>query len=61
LLPLSGQDDLPFCLKSVVDQACDRTDLLVNYQQAPLPPLRYQESIWLEAFLQKAGMRPCAS
>jgi hypothetical protein len=61
LLPLSGQDDWPFCLKSVVDQACDRTDLLVNYQQAPLPPLRYKENIWLEAFLQKAGMRPCAS
>jgi hypothetical protein len=61
LLPLSGHDELPLCLKSVVDQACDRTDLLVNYQQAPLPPLRHQENIWLEAFLQKAGMRPCAS
>ncbi len=61
LLPLSGQDDLPVCLKSVVDLACDRTDLLVNYQKAPLPPLRHQENIWLEAFLQKAGMRPCAS
>ncbi|MGB3300147.1 MAG: DUF4058 family protein [Phormidesmis sp.] len=61
VLPLSGPDGLPFCLKSVVDQACDRTDLLVNYQQAPLPPLRHHENIWLEDFLQKVGMRPCAS
>ncbi len=61
LLPLSGEEELPFCLKAVVDQACDRTDLLVNYQQAPLPPLRQPQNIWLEAFLQKAGMRPCAS
>ncbi len=60
-LPLSGADELPLCLKGVVDQACDRTDLLVNYQQAPLPPLRYQENIWLEDFLQQVGMRPCAS
>jgi hypothetical protein len=60
-LPLSGQDELPLCLKTVVDQACDRTDLLVNYQSDPLPPLRYQESLWLEDFLQKVGMRPCAS
>ncbi len=61
VVPLSGQEGLSFCLKSVVDQACDLTDLLVNYQQAPLPPLRHQEDIWLENFLQKVGMRPCAS
>lgn len=61
VVPLSGQEGLSFCLKSVVDQAGDRTDLLVNYQQAPLPPLRHQEDIWLEDFLQKVGMRPCAS
>ncbi|MGB7087946.1 MAG: DUF4058 family protein, partial [Phormidesmis sp.] len=40
-LPLSGHDELLLSLKSVVDQACDRTDLLANYQQDPLPPLRY--------------------
>jgi len=61
VLPLLGSDGLPLCLKAVVDQACDRTDLLVNYQQAPLPPLRHQENIWLEDFLQQVGMRPCAS
>lgn len=60
VVPLAGQEGLSFCLKSVVDQACDRTDLLVNYQQAPLPPLRHQADIWLEGFLQKVGMRPCA-
>lgn len=60
VVPLVGQEGLSFCLKSVVDQACDRTDLLVNYQQAPLPPLRHQADIWLEGFLQKVGMRPCA-
>ena len=61
VVPLAGQENLSFCLKSVVDQACDRTDLLVNYQQAPLPPLHHQADIWLEGFLQKVGMRPCAS
>ncbi|MEO0768902.1 MAG: DUF4058 family protein [Cyanobacteria bacterium J06649_4] len=60
-LPLSGPDDMLLALKPVVDQACDRTDLLVNYQQAPLPPLRFEETLWLESFLQKVGMRPCAS
>lgn len=61
VLPLQAQDELAFCLKPVVDLACDRTDLLVNYQQAPLPPLRHQENVWLEGFLQAVGMRPCAS
>ncbi len=61
VVPLSGHEELPFCLKPVVDRACDRTDLLVNYQQDPLPPLRHQESVWLEDFLQQVGMRPCAS
>lgn len=60
-LPLSGHDELSLSLKLVVDQACDRTDLLVNYQQDPLPPLRYEETRWLEDFLQQVGMRPCAS
>ena len=60
MLPLKGADDgLPLILKSAVDQACDRTDLLVNYQQSPLPPLRCEESLWLDAFLQQVGMRPC--
>lgn len=60
MLPLKGaDDDLPLALKSAVDQACDRTDLLVNYQQPPLPPLRREESLWLESFLQQVGMRPC--
>ena len=61
VLPLLGHDELDFNLKPVVDLACDRTDLLVNYQQAPLPPLRQQENIWLEGFLQEVGMRPYAS
>jgi len=60
-LPLAGPGELMLPLKPVVDKACDRTDLLVNYQQPPLPPLRSEESLWLEAFLQKVGMRPCAS
>jgi Protein of unknown function (DUF4058) len=60
-LPLSGHDELLLELKPVIDQACDRTDLLVNYQQDPLPPLRYEETRWLEDFLQQVGMRPCAS
>ncbi|MEL6160806.1 MAG: DUF4058 family protein [Cyanobacteria bacterium J06627_32] len=60
-LPLKGPHDMPLALKPVVDQACDRTDLLVNYQQAPLPPLRFEETLWLDDFLQKVGMRPCAS
>ncbi|MGC1309765.1 MAG: DUF4058 family protein [Phormidesmis sp.] len=60
-LPLSGHAELMVDLKPVVDLACDRTDLLVNYQQNPLPPLRYTESLWLEDFLQAVGMRPCAS
>ncbi|MEO1393997.1 MAG: DUF4058 family protein [Cyanobacteria bacterium J06634_5] len=60
-LPLSGHDELPLDLKAVVDRACDRTDLLVNYQQNPLPPLRHNETLWLERFLQEVGMRPCAS
>ncbi|MEL7223953.1 MAG: DUF4058 family protein, partial [Cyanobacteria bacterium J06576_12] len=60
MLPLKGaDDDLPLALKVAVDQACDRTDLLVNYQQAPLPPLRFEESLWLDSFLQQVGMRPC--
>ncbi len=61
VLPLLGHDELDFSLKPVVDLACDRTDLLVNYQLAPLPPLRQQENIWLEGFLQEVGMRPYAS
>ena len=61
MLPLLGYEEMPLCLKEVVDQACDRTDLLVNYQQDPLPPLRQQENIWLETFLQRVGMRPCIS
>ena len=61
VLPLSGYGEMPLCLKEVVDRACDRTDLLVNYQQDPLPPLRHQESLWLENFLQQVGMRPCVS
>lgn len=61
VLPLTGPDELLIDLKSAVDVACDRTDLLVNYQQAPLPPLRFEESLWLEHFLQHVGMRPCAS
>ncbi|MEO0807184.1 MAG: DUF4058 family protein [Cyanobacteria bacterium J06643_4] len=60
-LPLNGPTDLTLPLKPVVDQACDRTDLLVNYQQSPLPPLRWKETVWLEDFLQKVGMRPCVS
>ncbi|MEL6603223.1 MAG: DUF4058 family protein [Cyanobacteria bacterium J06614_10] len=60
-LPLKGPHDMTLALKPVVDQACDRTDLLVNYQQAPLPPLRFEETLWLDDFLQKVGMRPCAS
>lgn len=61
VLPLKGDDGLALALKPVVDKACDRTDLLVNYQQAPLPPLRQAENRWLETFLQQVGMRPCAS
>lgn len=61
MLPLSNHEEIPLCLKSVVDQACDRTDLLVNYQQDPLPPLRAQENLWLEDFLQQVGMRPYLS
>jgi len=61
VLPLKGDDGLALALKPVVDQACDRTDLLVNYQQDPLPPLRQAENRWLETFLQQVGMRPCAS
>ena len=57
-LPLSGSDEIPLSLKPMVDEACDRTDLLVNYQQSPLPPLRFEESLWLEDFLQQVGMRP---
>jgi len=60
-LPLTGPDELMLPLKAVVDKACDRTDLLVNYQQDPLPPLRGQDSLWLETFLQQVGMRPCLS
>ena len=60
-LPLAGPGELIVPLKPVVDKACDRTDLLVNYQQQPLPPLRFEETLWLEDFLQKVGMRPCAS
>ena len=60
-LPLSGAEELPLLLKPIVDRACDRTDLLVNYQQPPLPPLRFEESLWLEDFLQEVGMRPYAS
>ena len=60
-LPLSGEDELRLALKPIVDKACDRTDLLVNYQQPPLPPLRFEESLWLEDFLQEVGMRPYAS
>lgn len=60
-LPLSGDDELPLSLKPMVDEACDRTDLLVNYQQSPLPPLRFEESLWLEDFLQQVGMRPHVS
>ena len=59
-LPLSGSDEIPLSLKPMVDEACDRTDLLVNYQQSPLPPLRFEESLWLEDFLQQVGMRPQA-
>ena len=61
MLPLSASEEIPLCLKDVVDRACDRTDLLVNYQQDPLPPLRQQENLWLETFLQQVGMRPCVS
>jgi len=61
MLPLSGYEETPLCLKAVLDRACDRTDLLVNYQQDPLPPLRQQENVWLEHFLQQVGMRPCLS
>ncbi len=57
-LPLSGNDELPLLLKPMVDEACDRTDLLVNYRHSPLPPLRFEESLWLEDFLQQVGMRP---
>ena len=60
-LPLNGPHDLVLPIKPVVDLACERTDLLVNYQQAPLPPLRTTETRWLESFLQKVGMRPCVS
>ena len=60
-LPLSEEDELRLSLKPIVDKACDRTDLLVNYQQPPLPPLRFEESLWLEDFLQAVGMRPYAS
>ncbi|MGD1898219.1 MAG: DUF4058 family protein [Phormidesmis sp.] len=60
-LPLTGTDELLIELKPALDQACDRTDLLVNYQQQPLPPLRFEEALWLETFLQQVGMRPCAS
>ena len=60
-LPLSGSDEMPLLLKPMVDEACDRTDLLVNYQNSPLPPLSFEESLWLEDFLQQVGMRPHAS
>lgn len=60
-LPLSGSDEIALSLKPMVDKACDRTDLLVNYQNPPLPPLRFEESLWLEEFLQQVGMRPHAS
>ena len=60
-LPLSGDDELPLSLKPMVDEACDRTDLLVNYQRSPLPPLCFEESLWLEDFLQQVGMRPHVS
>ena len=61
VLPLKGTDELPIALKPMVDRACDRTDLLVNYQQPPLPPLRTAEARWLDRFLQQVGMRPCVS
>jgi len=60
-VPLKGADELLVGLKPALDKACDRTDLLVNYQQQPLPPLRFEESLWLDTFLQQVGMRPCAS
>ena len=60
-LPLIGHDELLLNLKPVIDAACDRTDLLVNYQRDPLPPLSFEESLWLETFLQDVGMRPCAA
>ncbi len=60
-LPLKGDDELALPLKPIIDKACDRTDLLVNYRQDPLPPLRQAETLWLETFLQQVGMRPCAS
>ncbi|MEL7051349.1 MAG: DUF4058 family protein [Cyanobacteria bacterium J06555_13] len=61
ILPLRGTDEITVALKPMVDQACDRTDLLVNYQQPPLPPLRTEEAHWLNRFLQQVGMRPCVS
>ena len=60
-LPLIGHEEILFDLKPAVDTACDRTDLLVNYQRDPLPPLSFEESLWLETFLQDVGMRPCAA
>jgi len=60
-IPLTGHDEVLIELKAVVDKACDRTDLLVNYQQNPLPPLRHSENLWLDGFLQEVGMRPYVS
>ena len=59
-LPLMrSQEGLVMDLKQALDKACDRSgyDLIVNYQKAPLPPLRREETYWLDKFLQQLGLR----
>lgn len=59
-LPLMrSQEGLIMDLKQALDKACDRAgyDLIIDYQKAPLPPLRREETHWLEKFLQQLGLR----
>lgn len=59
-LPLMrSQEGLIVDLKEALDKACDRSgyDLVIDYRKAPLPPLRREETYWLEKFLQQLGLR----
>ena len=59
-LPLMrSQEGLVIDLKQALDKACERSgyDLIIDYQKAPLPPLRREETYWLEKFLQQFGLR----
>ncbi|MEL7505617.1 MAG: DUF4058 family protein [Cyanobacteria bacterium J06554_6] len=56
---LRSQEGLIIDLKQALDKAYDRSgyDLVINYTEAPLPPLRREETHWLEKFLQQLGLR----